>query len=188
MAGSAVPAGVIADAVAAARAYLRMADVSEAGSGEAGVLERLAAAAIEVGEAFCGTRLVRRGFEDLIGAGSGWQRLRGAPVSAIQGMTGLPADGAPFAFAVDAYAIDIDAEGIGWVRVIRPGAAGRAAVSYTAGAAATWDAVPAPIAQGVAMLVAHLLANRGGDAVPPAAVAALWRPFRRIALAGAMRA
>jgi hypothetical protein len=45
-----------------------------------------------------------------------------------------------------------------------------------------WDAVPAPVAQGVAMLVAHLFDARGGDALPPVAVAALWRPYRQVRL------
>jgi hypothetical protein len=40
-----------------------------------------------------------------------------------------------------------------------------------------WDAVPAPVRQGIAMLVQHLFDDRGGS-VPPAAVAALWRPYR----------
>ena len=40
----------------------------------------------------------------------------------------------------------------------------------------------APVAQGVAMLAAHLFDHRESDAVPPAAVAALWRPYRRLRL------
>ena len=47
---------------------------------------------------------------------------------------------------------------------------------------AGWDAVPAPVAQGVAMLAAHLFDHRESDALPPAAVAALWRPYRRMRL------
>ena len=62
---------------------------------------------------------------------------------------------------------------LGGVVVLREG---------TTEGAATWDAVPAPIAQGVAMLVAHLFDARGGDAAPPAAVAALWRPWRQVRL------
>jgi len=45
-----------------------------------------------------------------------------------------------------------------------------------------WDAVPAPVRHGVAMLIQHLAEDRPGD-VPPAAVAALWRPYRRVRLA-----
>ena len=41
-----------------------------------------------------------------------------------------------------------------------------------------WASVPAPIAHGVTMLVAHLFDHRESDVAPPAAVAALWRPYR----------
>ena len=92
------------------------------------------------------------------------------------------ADGAAFALAADAYAIDIDAGGQGWLRVLAPGAAGRARVTYQAGLAADWAGVPAPLAQGVVLLAAHLFSGAAGE--PPAAVTALWRPWRRLRLAG----
>ena len=177
MGGSTVSAGVIADAVAAAKQYLR---IDEAG--EEAVLGALAASAIGVGEAYCNTAFVARGFEDVVSAGSSWQRLRMAPVSAIQGATGIPAEGAPFVLPVESYGFDIDGDGIGWVRMLEPGAAGRVAVSYSAGLSVDWVGVPAPIAQGVTMLVAHLFADRASVAAPPTAVAALWRPFRRMTL------
>lgn len=104
MTEAAVPPGVIAGAVAAARAYLRL----ESGAEEA-LLTTLAAGAIEVAEAFCGATLVVRD------------------------------------------------NGV-------------------------WSDLPAPIAQGVVMLVAHQFGDRGGDREPPAAVSALWRPYRRVRL------
>lgn len=104
------------------------------------------------------------------------------PVAAINGVTGLPAGGAPFVLPMDGYAVDVDGDARGWVRVIAPGAAGRVAVSYTAGLAADWDGLPPPIAQGVAMLIAHLFNDRDVGRAPPAAVAALWRPYRRMRL------
>ncbi|WP_375402055.1 head-tail connector protein [uncultured Sphingomonas sp.] len=50
--------------------------------------------------------------------------------------------------------------------------------------ATDWDGLPAGIAHGVVMLTAHLFEARGRDAAPPAAVAALWRPHRRMRLVG----
>lgn len=44
--------------------------------------------------------------------------------------------------------------------------------------AADWAAVPAPIAHGLVLMTAHLWENRGREDAPPAAVTALWRPFR----------
>jgi uncharacterized phiE125 gp8 family phage protein len=179
---SGVPPAALAAAVVEARAFLRLADEAE----EA-LLERLAATAIQLGEAFTGTLLVARTVEDVLPASAGaWRVLEGAPVSAIVGLTGLPSEGAPFVMAAEAYAIDVDGDGRGWVRVIAPGAAARVAVSYTAGLAASWDALPAPVTQGVVMLIAHLFTDRDG-AQPPAAVAALWRPYRRMRLAAEAR-
>jgi uncharacterized phiE125 gp8 family phage protein len=181
---SGVPPAAIAAAVGEARAFLRL-----EGGGEATLLERLAASAIALAEAFTGTVLIARTVEDVLPAATGsWQLLQATPVLAILEVTALPADAAPFVLAADAYAIDVDGEGRGWVRVIAPGAAVRVAVSYTAGLAASWDAVPAPVAQGVVMLIAHLFDDRDGARQPPAAVAALWRPYRRMRLAVEARA
>ena len=52
---------------------------------------------------------------------------------------------------------------------------GRVWVARDAG---TWDGVPAPVRHGGAMLVQHLFEDRNRSAAPPAAVAALWRPYR----------
>lgn len=173
-----VPPGVIAAVVGEVRAFLRLE------AGEDDLLARVAVSAVSVAEAFTGTLLVRRAVEDVFPAsGSQWQLLEALPVSAIAGVTGLPVGGAPFVLAADAYAIDVDADARGWVRVISPESASRVAVSYTAGLAVDWDGVPGPLAQGVVMLAAHLFNDREAGASPPAAVAALWRPYRRMRLA-----
>jgi len=176
MGGSAISAGVIAEVVVAARALLRVE------TGEDAVLARLAQTALLLGEAFLGAAVIGRPFEDVVTSAAGWQRLVVAPVTVIAGVTGLPSEGAPFVLAVGAYAVDIDADGVGWVRILAAGSAGRVAVAYSAGLALSFEGVPAPIAQGVAMLVAHLFDHRESDVAPPAAVAALWRPYRRMRL------
>ena len=182
-----MPPAVVTDAVAAARGFLRV-----EGDSEQALLERLAGTAILLGEAFTGALFVSRTVEDVVSSDGGWRLLSAAPVTAIVGLTGLPADGAPFVLPVDAYSVDIDGDGLGWVRVSQPGAAllqgmGRVAVSYTAGLAADWDAVPAPLAQGVTALIAHLFDDRSGATQPPSAVAALWRPYRRMRIGVAER-
>ena len=177
-----IPAGAIAATVAEARGVLR----SE-GSAEQALLERLAASAIRVGEAFTGMLFVTRGVEDMRGVGAEWQVLSQAPVTAIGAVSGLAPGVAPVVLPMADYAVDIDADGCGWIRVLRAGTATRVAVTYSAGLAATWDAVPVPLAQGVAALIAHLFDDRTGTAQPPAAVAALWRPFRRVRLAAERR-
>ena len=178
MGGSAVPAGVIADAVAAAKAYLRL----EGGTEDA-VLAPLARAAIGLGEQFCAQALVARGFDDAVAASADWQRLPACPAIAIDAVTGAGGGALP----VGSYAIDIDADGVGWVRVTAPAAGAVVRVAYRAGEAADWGGLPGPVAQGVTMLVGHLFAQGADDRAPPAAVAALWRPFRRMRIGAEVR-
>ncbi len=167
------------EALAETKAYLRI----ETGDEDA-LLTRLIAAAIAHGEAFTGQLLVTRAVEEAIPAQSGWHRLSRAPVAAITAVRGLPVAADPFALATDAYAIDIDASGDGWVRVADPGSATRAQISYSAGIAAAWAGLPEPLRQGVIRLASHLYAQRDAtdEGAPPAAVAALWRPWRRMRL------
>lgn len=162
----AFPAGVLAAARDAAKAHLRI-----LGSDEDAVIAGFAASAMALCEAFTGQALIAREFAGMLAASPRWQALAVVPVAAIA-VAGVPAE---------AVAIDVDAGGTGWVRVTAPGAA-RVAVTYTAGIAATWDQVPAPLAQGVVLLVAHLFGGRDGASAPPAAVSALWRPWRRLRL------
>lgn len=164
MAEDAFPAPVIAGAVAAARSLLRM-----QGTEEEAVLAGMAATALALAEAFAGARLIGRGFTDAVTADGVWRRLAAEPVTAI---TAGP------------YAVDIDANGVGWVRAQ---GGGTVAVSYQAGLAASWDALPPALAQGVALLVQHLHEHREGDQAPPAAIAALWRPWRRVRIGSARR-
>ena len=71
----------------------------------------------------------------------------------------------------------IDRDGRGWVRTRE-----ELTVRYRAGLAADWAGLPPEIAHGAAIMGAHLFDNRDAAAVPPAAVAALWRPWRRMRL------
>lgn len=161
------------------KAYLRIAtDEDDA------LLAGLIRTASDVCERFVGRALLLRDAEETIPVSSEWRRLTLTPVSAITGMTGLPETGDPFPLPVDSYAIDIDGNGDGWVRVTAAGAARRVTVSYRAGMGPDWNAVPEPLRQGIVRLVAHLFTERdAGDAAgPPASVAALWRPWRRMRL------
>jgi uncharacterized phiE125 gp8 family phage protein len=61
----------------------------------------------------------------------------------------------------------------------------RVAVRFTAGLAESWDTLPDAIQQGVVRWAAHQHRTRDSDkamAGPPASVAALWRPWRRMRL------
>jgi len=177
------PEGVIADARDAAKAQLRIGT-----DDEDALIERLASVAMALGEAFAGRAWIARDWTEILPVSRAWQRLGIGGVTSIGSVEGLPADGAAFALPVENYAIDLDADGEGWVRVVAPGAAGRVRVTYGAGAAADWGDLPPPLAQGVVLLIAHLFEHREADAAPPAAVSALWRPWRRVRLAAGSHA
>lgn len=171
-AGPAVPLGAL-------KSYLKIAL-----DDEDDVLSDLIASATDMAERFTGQILVERAVDELMPVTGEWQRMTVRPVRALTEVLGVPAEGAEFALPVDAYAIDIDRNGDGWVRVQRQGAAGRVRVRYTAGIAADAGGVPEAIAHGIVRLAGEYHARRDGiEPQPPAAVAALWRPWRRMRLA-----
>jgi len=151
------------------KAYLRI-----DGAEEDALLAGLVRTAAALCEAFTGQVLIAEARNETIVADGEWHRLAATPVRSFEG-----------AFVgEDAAAFDslTDASGDGWVH-ISGGKAARVAVE--AGLAEDWNGVPEPLRQGIVRLTAHLYANRdaAGDAGPPAAVAALWRPWRRMRLA-----
>lgn len=132
-------------------------------------------------EAFTGRALIAREEREVIAANGAWQRLAAAPVRSIDAVAALPANGVETVLAAEGYAIDVDAAGEGWVRVPARGGAKRAVARFSAGLAVDWNGVPEPLRQGIVRLAAHLYGARGErEAVPPASVAALWRPWRRV--------
>lgn len=157
--------------LAEAQAYARI----ETGEEEA-LLAGLVRTASGLCEAFLGQVVVARSFAEQLPANSDWQRLNVVPVRSIEGVA-VDGVSAPVA----SYATDIDASGCGWVRLINPQPGAIVEVTGTAGMAIGENDVPEPIRQGVLRLTAHLFASRDGEGGQvPAAVTALWRPYRRI--------
>lgn len=153
--------------------------------GEDASLTALLAAALEACEAFTGTMPIAQTVEEILPVRRDWQPLATRPVQAVTGMDGIPAEGPRFALVADAFEIDIDADGTGRIRVARPGAAGRVAVRSLAGLAPGWGSLPDGLRHGILRLAAHLYRERDGAAwdMLPAAITALWRPWRRMRLA-----
>ncbi|QWC56931.1 hypothetical protein F7D01_07315 [Erythrobacter sp. 3-20A1M] len=154
-------------------------------TGDDAALAALLRTAAEACEAFTGVLPLVATAEETLPASGEWRVLGTRPVLAITQVEGVPADGPAFPFAADAYAFDIAADGTGHVRLLRQGAAGRVRVRFDAGLAATWSAVPDGLRHGMLRLAAHLFRERveGGESQPPAAIAALWQPWRRMRLA-----
>ena len=162
--------------LAEAQAFARI----ETGEEEA-LLAGLIRSASGLCEAFTGQVLMARSFDEVLPAGGAWQRLGATPVRTIETVERLAADGTAAALLPGEYEVDIDSRGDGWVKVSGDG---RVRVSGQAGLAGDANGVPEPLRQGIVRLTAHLYANRDGEGgEPPAAVTALWRPYRRMRLA-----
>jgi uncharacterized phiE125 gp8 family phage protein len=156
--------------LAEARAFARI----EIGEEEA-VLAGLIRSASCLCEAFLGQVLIERAFTESLSSSMEWRRLNVFPVRSISGAMnrGLP-------LPATAFATDIDANGCGWIRIVDPQVSGIVEISGTAGMAAGQNGVHEAIRQGVLRLVAYLFTSRDGEGGEiPAAVTALWRPFRR---------
>jgi uncharacterized phiE125 gp8 family phage protein len=169
----AMPAVTLAEA----QAYVRI----ETGEEEA-LLAGLIRTASAMCEQFTGQVVLSRDFTETLSSCGDWQRLALTPVRAINIVEAIGEDGSAAPLAASDYAMDVDSAGDGWVRVTN--GARHIRVTGTAGMAADANAVPEPIRQGIVRLTAHLFNardGRGGD--PPAAVTALWRPYRRMRLA-----
>jgi uncharacterized phiE125 gp8 family phage protein len=174
---------VPAEALVQAKALLRAGD-----AGEDALIEALLASAAALCERFTGQAVFARGFRETVGGevGSarrshGWRRLARTPVRSIATVEAIGTDGAATPLAPADYAIDIDSNGDGWFRTAQPRE--RMRISFEAGLAAGWEDVPEALRQGILRLAAHLYTFRtdaGAQAEPPAAVTALWRPWRRL--------
>ena len=164
-------------ALAELKSFLRV-SVSD----EDALLAGLVRAAAELCEAFTGRALIERLVEELAAAGSGPIRLGAEPVRAIESVAALGEDGT--ATLVDAadFSAEIDAHGEGSVRLHVVTEARRLRVTYRAGMAVDWNGVPEMLRHGIIRLAAQYYLRRGEtkDAEVPAAVTALWRPWRRL--------
>ncbi|WP_336972824.1 head-tail connector protein [Sphingobium aromaticiconvertens] len=159
------------------KTYLRI-----TGTQEDGLLARLLASATGLCEQFTGQWLVVRQAREVVAARAEWQRLTARPVVAVSAVEGWSEAGVASVLPVEGYAVDIDASGEAWVRVHAPGVA-RVRVTYSAGLAGDMTMVPAGLGQGIVRLAAdHYATREGGEVKPPAAVTALWRPWRRMRL------
>ena len=162
-----------------AQAYVRI----ETGEEEA-LLAGLIRTASALCEAFINQIVIARPFECDLSASGAWERIPVSPVRSITNVASVDSSGVVTPLGLESFTPDIDVAGDGWVRVSGTPASDRVRVSGSAGMADNESDVPEPIRQGVLRLVAHLFTARDGDGgEPPAAVTALWRPYRRMRLA-----
>lgn len=160
------------------KAWLRIANNEE----DALLMGQLRAA-MDMARQFTGKQLLFSDIAETVPVVTEWLRLSAAPVIAISAVDAIPLEGSDFELPPEAWQVDIDREARGWVRVTRPANARRLRIRYHAGLAAGWHALPEAVRQGVIRYAAHGYGTReNADSTPPAAVTALWRPWREIAL------
>ena len=145
----------------------------------------LLGSALDTCEAFTRTIPLMVEAEEILAPNRAWQWLSGNPVHAITQVEELRADGSRTPLATGAYAIELEADGRARVRLLSPAVTGRLAVRITAGLAASWESLPDGLRHGIIRLAAHNYGQRdevNANPAPPAAVAALWSPWRRMRL------
>jgi uncharacterized phiE125 gp8 family phage protein len=161
------------------RAFLRI-SVDE----EDALLAGFVRAAVEHCEAFTDRALIERSVEELVAVSTIRVRLGVGPVREIESVAAIDEAGGATPLDAEAVSTEIDAAGEGWVRLRRAMEAKRLRVAYRAGMAADWNGIPEMLRHGIVRLAAHHYLRRGEaqDCGVPAAVTALWRPWRRLRL------
>ena len=175
------PAILPASALAELKQWLRISTTHDDA-----LLAALLRAALEMCEAFTGLMPLEAECEERIPAHGGWLQLAARPVQAITAVAGVAPDGSQAALVAGDYELDLDADGAGRLRLLRRGNATNLAVRFIAGLVPGWDSLPEALRHGIIRLAAHQHRERessGAAPQPPAAVAALWQPWRRMRLA-----
>lgn len=161
-----------------ARSWLRMGP-----SIDDAVVAQLVRAATSICEAFIGQWLVVRTGVDILPLQGGAAQLTVRPVVAVETVALLAPDGEEAELGAGDYRLSIARDGTARLSIAYPGDAERVRVVYRAGMAEGVNAIPEAIRQGIVRMTQHLHdARDGAGEAPPAVIAALWQPWRRIGL------
>lgn len=153
------------------------------GTDEDALLAGLARSATGLCEAFTGLCLIERTVVERLVARPGAINLARRPVTGFDQAEAVAADGTTRPLDAAEYRFEIGPGQTGRFELQAPSVTGLR-ITYRAGLARDWNAVPEALRQGITRLVGHMYAQRedAGGAAPPAAVAALWRPWRQMRL------
>ena len=179
--GDDIVPGAVPVSLNEARSWLRMgATIDDA------VVAGLIRAATNICEAFIGKWLVAREGKEILPLTGGDTVHPGVrPIMAIDAVTLLFPDGTDVPLGEGGYRPFIDRDGTARVTIGDTGGAVQVEVAYRAGMAEGVNGIPEAIRQGILRMVQHLNdARDDAGAAPPAAIAALWQPWRRLTLGG----
>ncbi len=175
------PASLSAAALAALKDWLGITIAADDAQ-----LANLLRAALDVCADFTGLIPLACEAEEVLPLTGGWRVLATRPVLAISAVQGIALDGTRADLSLGAYDSEVLADGGARVRVYGSSVLTRFAVQFSAGLAPDWEHLPEALRHGVMRLAAHQYRTRetpGAEPLPPASVAALWRPWRRMRLA-----
>ena len=139
---------------------------------------------LEFCEAFTGLIPLEMTCEETLPAGRQWTKLSAGPVRAITAVELVGPDNARSTLPISGYELEIDSDATGSVRLKTATSSDLVVAVYVAGLAADWIVLPAALRHGIIRLAAHhyLARDKSDDDSPPAAVTALWRPWKKVQL------
>ncbi|MGI8942634.1 MAG: head-tail connector protein [Qipengyuania sp.] len=158
--------------------------LSISGTRDDALLVQMLRAAHAMCERFTGLAAQPTQFDVVLPELAGWQAVEPRPVIAIGEARLESSGGALRVLTAAEYETRIDHEGVAHVRLQKAEPDGRLVLAVTAAVSPSWDMLEPDLRQGIVRLAAHAYRERdaGPQANPPAAVAALWRPYRRLRL------
>lgn len=141
-------------------------------------------ASIALCEAFIGQVPLEQVIEERLAPTAGSQYLLSRPVREVIRTETISNAEVRETLEQAAFEYAISDQGVAVLHLRRPIDADAVISRMRVGLAATWSELPAPLKQGIIRLAAYHYRDRDGaeNAAPPASVAALWRPWRRLSL------
>jgi uncharacterized phiE125 gp8 family phage protein len=150
------------------------------------MLTQLLEASLAMCEAFTGQMPLSQTVEERLPTQAGRYPLTSHPIQSLTSAELIAQDGTRSALDPDSYRFALQDASMASVELPMTLEGQAVAMRVNAGIASDWEALPAPLKQGVVRLAAYHYRDRDRDGSrslpPPASVTALWRPWRLVRL------
>ena len=147
-------------------------------------LTALIGAGVEACERFTGLTPLASTIEEVRDASHEWTRLTTRPIAQVASVESLDSEGARTALDEDEYDLHLSGDGSAQLRLRRGPFISRVVLTLEAGLAPDWASLPDGLRHGILRFAAFLhREDEQGAGEPPAAIAALWQPWRQVRLA-----